>query len=158
MATLAKVTQALAESRGPDVAYRIFVPSDWLEAGVRLDVTLPRRLACAHCEGGGCDRCARSGAVVLRQSDEEPELVEVALAAGRPETAQLLRIPDHGGPGAGPALPRGCLMLRVEAGELSAGVGRADAEDDSQAGLPTSIWIWLALPVALVLMWWLIAP
>jgi hypothetical protein len=48
---------------GPRARLRVEVPAAWLAEGAEVAVTAPSCLACAHCEGGGCDGCARSGAV-----------------------------------------------------------------------------------------------
>lgn len=39
------------------------MPRAWAEQGARIAVTLPKRLGCARCHGGGCDGCQRSGAL-----------------------------------------------------------------------------------------------
>ncbi len=158
MGILGKVTRELAEERGPDVAHSIRVPADWLEDGRNIVVSLPRRLACADCEGGGCDRCGRSGAVVLRENDEPAEQLQVRLATGPQEAVQLLRIPESGGPALSSDQSRGCLMLRVESGELSRGVQLASIERDSAPGFKIAWRIWLTLPILLLLMWWLMRP
>lgn len=46
----------------------IDVPAEWLGVGDTVELVAPTRLVCARCEGGGCDRCDRSGAI--RLSDE----------------------------------------------------------------------------------------
>jgi hypothetical protein len=124
---LARVTaRTLDAPRGPDVLHRIRVPRAWLEAGDCVELELPRHLACAACAGGGCDLCERSGAITLRQREELPELVQVTLPAHPPAadgTARsvVIRIPEQGGlpPPAAEALPRGLLLLRVEAAEIA---------------------------------------
>jgi hypothetical protein len=118
------------------------VPGEWLRAGATVEVELPRNLACAACEGGGCDRCDRSGAVTLRGRGEPAELVELTL----PETggldgsdAVILRIPDHGGlPKDGTGLPRGNLLLRVRGAPLAdAGVARIRRSHPPGSGTPS---------------------
>lgn len=47
------------------------VPSSWAEEGATLRVLVPRRLACARCDGGGCDGCERSGAYRLPERAAE---------------------------------------------------------------------------------------
>lgn len=54
---------------GPRVRVRIGVPRAWGEVGATVIVEAPRRVACARCDGGGCDGCGRSGVVRLA---EEP--------------------------------------------------------------------------------------
>ena len=122
---LARVTtRTLDVPRGPDVVHRIRVPRAWLEAGAVVEFELPRNLACAACEGGGCDICERAGAITLRGRAELPELLRVTLPA-RPRESNgevrgvVIRIPEQGGlpPEHGEVLPRGLLLLRVELAE-----------------------------------------
>ena len=122
---LARVTtRTLDVPRGPDVVHRIRVPRAWLEAGEVVEFELPRNLACAACEGGGCDICERAGAITLRGRAELPELLRVTLPA-RPRESNgevrgvVIRIPEQGGlpPEHGEVLPRGLLLLRVELAE-----------------------------------------
>ncbi|MEP7049817.1 MAG: hypothetical protein ABJB12_05665 [Pseudomonadota bacterium] len=124
---LARVTaRTLDAPRGPDVLHRIRVPSAWLESGECVEFELPRNLSCAACAGGGCDLCERSGAITLRRRDELPELLQVTLPAralegeGAPRSV-VIRIPEQGGlpPAQGESLPRGLLLLRVEAAEMA---------------------------------------
>lgn len=124
---LARVTaRTLDAPRGPDVLHRIRVPRAWLEAGDCVELEVPRNLSCAACDGGGCDLCERSGAISLRQRDEPPELLQVTLpvcsseAPGAPRSV-VIRIPEQGGlpSTAAEALPRGLLLLRVEAAEVA---------------------------------------
>jgi hypothetical protein len=122
----------LDSPRGADVLHSIRVAPLWLERGEAVEVTLPRNLCCAHCAGGGCDRCARSGAVSLWGRDEPPAVLELTLPQRSPEEIEnepaiTLRIPDFGGfspPGTGH--PRGLLLLRVMASaEADSSVVRA---------------------------------
>lgn len=140
--------------RGPDLMHRIEVPEAWFHEGAGIEIELPRRLACARCEGGGCDACGRAGALSLRGADDAPELVQLTLPEKPESGAVVLKIPDAGGylqgtsppgsgeaegdaaPPAGEAAPgaaqdgaegsgRGMLFLRVRAGEApSPGVRR----------------------------------
>jgi len=106
--------------RGPDVLHRIRVPAEWLEAGEIVELELPRNMKCADCEGGGCDRCGRAGAISIRGRNDLTELVQVTLpkrdensepaSSGR---ALVLRIPNRGGVSDDPELPRGLLLLSV---------------------------------------------
>jgi hypothetical protein len=41
------------------------VPPEWLADGATIEVTVPPRVTCARCDGGGCDGCGRSGALRL---------------------------------------------------------------------------------------------
>ena len=92
----------------------IEVPAAWFERGATLQISLPRLLSCARCDGGGCDVCERSGGVTLRQRGEPADLVQVSLPAERHETF-VIRLPERGGlPPVESGLPRGHLLLRVE--------------------------------------------
>jgi hypothetical protein len=112
----------LDSPRGADVVHSIRVDRAWLERGDAVEVTLPRNLCCAQCAGGGCDRCARSGAVSLWGRDEAPAVLEVTLPRRKAqelerEPAITLRIPDAGGfPEPESGLPRGFLLLKITAG------------------------------------------
>ncbi len=109
-------SRSLNETRGPDVLHSIRVPVEWLEQGETIEVDLPRNLACANCEGGGCDQCERAGAVSLRERDAPPETLKVSLPSRSSETVRqplLLRIPERGGFSRSEQEPRGLLMLRV---------------------------------------------
>lgn len=117
--------------RGPDVVHRIGVKRSWFERGDVIEFTLPRNLSCAACAGGGCDRCARSGAITLRGRREPAELLTVPLPKRAPDELErepvvVLRVPDQGGfPEPGLELPRGLLLLSIAAAPKSdAGVSR----------------------------------
>lgn len=96
------------------------VRSRWLDEGAVIELELPRNLACAKCDGGGCDACGRSGAVTLRGRGEPPEIVRVTLPK-RGDSAELagsgrgvvLRVPERGGLADDEKLARGNLMLTV---------------------------------------------
>src|SRR5690242_3451348 len=55
--------RALDASSGARARLRVGVPAAWLAEGGELELRVPARLACARCDGGGCDGCARSGAL-----------------------------------------------------------------------------------------------
>ncbi len=96
---LGKITAPEREGpSGPDVMHRIEVPEAWFEEGVHLEIELPQRLACARCEGGGCDACGRSGAITLYAQGEVPLVVHVGLPRAAPGGVVLLRIPEGGAP------------------------------------------------------------
>lgn len=124
---LARVTtRTLDAPRGPDVVHRIRVPQAWFEAGDVVEFELPRNLACAACNGGGCDVCERAGAITLRGRQELPEFLQVTLPVRKLEMdgearGVVIRIPEQGGlpPQHGEALPRGLLLLRVELAEVA---------------------------------------
>jgi len=105
------------------VSHRVRVPGGWLDDGLLIEVELPRHLRCAACDGGGCDRCDRSGALTVRGRGEPAEIVEVRLPQRAPEAASdsrpvVIRIPEFGGlPAEGEDLPRGHLLLGVSVAE-----------------------------------------
>lgn len=107
--------------RGADVVHSVRVDPSWLERGDPVEVTLPRNLRCAECDGGGCDRCGRAGAVSLWGRDEPPAVVEVTLPRRSAEEllrepTVVLRIPDSGGlPDPTSGQVRGMLLLKVTA-------------------------------------------
>lgn len=108
--------------RGPDVAHKVTVPEQYLVAGATIELSLPRNLACAKCDGGGCDACDRSGAVSIRKRSDPVEPLRVILprtdvsAAGSP-SGLVVRVPERGGPAPKDSgLPNGHLLLRVSAG------------------------------------------
>lgn len=55
--------EALESCDGARAKARISVPAAWCDDSALVEVTLPRTLVCARCEGGGCDGCNRSGAL-----------------------------------------------------------------------------------------------
>ena len=88
---LAKVAdpQALDRCDGAHAAYEIVVPGAWLVDGGGLEIELPRLLSCARCDGGGCDRCQRSGALRM---DGPERTVEVHLPSSSSKSAVKLRL------------------------------------------------------------------
>jgi hypothetical protein len=114
---LARILQddALTGPRGPDGRHEIVVPDGWLLESAWIEVPLPRLLNCAACEGGGCDRCDRSGAVTTRPRKTPDEVVEVQLPGQAPA---ILRVPRRGGlPSAEQGdLGRGVLLLAIRIG------------------------------------------
>lgn len=132
---LGKVTGAIDVPRGADVMHRLHIAAEWLDEGALIEFELPRNLKCAACEGGGCDKCERSGAISLRGRKDLAEIVQVTLpkraesnlestASGR---AIVIRIPERGGFAEDPALPRGILLLSVvPSGSPDPGVARIE--------------------------------
>lgn len=110
--------EALAVEGGARGRMRIDLPSAWLAEPCAIEVTVPPRLVCARCDGGGCDGCHRSGAVRAPQ-DSAARTVRVSLP--RAESAVALRIADPFGPEGGIAQ----LLLEIRAGAVpSPGVTR----------------------------------
>lgn len=118
---LGKVTGAVDVPRGPDVIHRIRVAAEWLDEGALIEFELPRNLKCADCEGGGCDRCSRSGAISVRGRKELGEIIQVTLPKRGESSIEstssgrtfVIRIPERGGVADNPELPRGLLLLSV---------------------------------------------
>jgi hypothetical protein len=147
----------LTGPRGPDGRLRLRVPAEWLSEGARIELELPRMLACAGCDGGGCDGCGRSGAIETRGRRELAELLEIELPCSTQSVP--LRLPRRGGLGEG-ELGRGLLLLTVSAGDppsegltrlsRQAAAGLAHAEPGGGAGAagepaaaePTPVWVW----------------
>jgi hypothetical protein len=147
---LGRVTETLPEKRGPDVTHSVCVPLEWIAAGALVRLKLPRLLSCALCEGGGCDRCARAGALEMRTREEPVEVLSVQLTPLPEGNAQLLRIPNAGAFAEHPEEPRGCLMLKVLPGPVSSGVERVATECE-QTEAPVRLSPWLLAAVALVI-------
>ncbi len=162
--------------------HRVRVPAEWLDEGAQFELELPRNLTCAACDGGGCDRCERSGAISIRGRKELGELVRVNLPPRNPnmeETASgravVLRIPERGGISDDPRLPRGFLLLQVAPGEeadpgiervaaapieVAAPVPRPPSEHPPSVRPPPAApasgrWVWW-LAVAVIL--WILIP
>lgn len=89
--------RALDEGTGARGRLCLEVPTDWLAAGCRIAILAPRRLACARCDGGGCDACGKSG--VLRAPDAaDDRRLEITLP-GTHHDAVALRLADPFGGG-----------------------------------------------------------
>ena len=118
---LAQVLGDLDIPRGPDLAFSTQVPSDWFRPGTVLRIALPERLSCAECQGGGCDRCDRKGAIRLREADEEQEIVRITLPQTLNESNIQIRLPHAGGyplSEQDEALPRGHLIVSLRSAEM----------------------------------------
>lgn len=114
MVALARVTQDLEEPRGPDVACSIEVPQDWFLVGATLQISLPRLLSCARCDGGGCDACERRGAFEQQSAGIASEVAVVLPTQSAERYAPVrLRLPALGARAAEPELPSGHLLLTV---------------------------------------------
>jgi hypothetical protein len=115
VAVLARVTGDPDEPRGPDVLHTIDVPSEWLELGLSIEVTLPRLLPCARCAGGGCDGCSRKGAFEQPTSGVPGQVVvTLPTSQGGASGALCLRLPGSGARHAtDSALPLGHLLLTI---------------------------------------------
>jgi hypothetical protein len=80
METLARVVDkdAIEGATGPAACTSVRVPREWLARGDVIELVVPTRLACARCEGGGCDQCNRSGGVRI-EGDEAARRIRVGL-------------------------------------------------------------------------------
>ncbi|MBW2525030.1 MAG: hypothetical protein JRI23_12680 [Deltaproteobacteria bacterium] len=56
---------SLDDAAGSRAKVQVVVPPGWLAERAEVELELPAMLCCARCDGGGCDRCNRSGAVRL---------------------------------------------------------------------------------------------
>jgi DnaJ-class molecular chaperone len=122
--------------RGADVQWRVDVLRGTLQKGVQLELEMPRRLPCAKCEGGGCDRCERSGAIVLRQATEPAEQLSVLLSEAQHGMVRL-RIPQRGGPGSADEV-RGDLELILCEAEVNSSCVLSRVQDPR----PVTVWLW----------------
>lgn len=114
------MTGAIDVPRGADVRLKVRVETAWLRQAATIELDLPRNLTCAACDGGGCDKCERAGAVSIRGRKDPTETLRVTLPR---QTADLettdsgrsivVRIPERGGWPERKGLPRGILMLQV---------------------------------------------
>jgi hypothetical protein len=84
---------------GPRGKLTIDVPETWLAEGAIIDVVVPKRVACARCDGGGCDGCTRSGAIRLAEDDTR-RMLRLHLGAS-PAEGCLLRVAQPLGEDAG---------------------------------------------------------
>jgi hypothetical protein len=93
MATLARVIDkdAIEGASGPSASTSVRVPRAWLARGDVIELVVPARLACARCEGGGCDRCNRSGALRI-EGDEAARRIRVGLPKRSEDGAFSIRL------------------------------------------------------------------
>jgi hypothetical protein len=104
VAQLARVLdpEALDRAEGPWGRVVVEVPDAWSAAGDAVEMVVPLRVACARCEGGGCDDCGRSGALRLPAEEAARTLVfSLPEAPEAPGVARLLRLVRPLGPDAG---------------------------------------------------------
>jgi hypothetical protein len=115
--------EALESSAGPRGRHAIEVPSSW--EGSEIDVAVPTRVACARCDGGGCDTCGRRGGHRI-----PGDIAERTLRVRLPQTlgeGVVLRVVDpfHARPDVGADAPLEQLLLVMRRGcAASAGVTR----------------------------------
>lgn len=141
VSTLARVVdpEAVDAMSGPWGRLEIRVPASW--ARRTIEIVVPPRVACARCDGGGCDSCGKSGAFKLATAPER------TLRAALPETlggGVILRLVDPFGEGG----PVEVLHVEVRPGEApSDGVTLAAAHGPR----PRAAYGAVALAVALAL-------
>ncbi|MCC6559153.1 MAG: hypothetical protein IT372_40020 [Polyangiaceae bacterium] len=104
--------EALEAGEGARGRIRIAVPAAWSIEGAEIEITAPARVACARCDGGGCDGCARSGAHRI-EGEAAARAVRLRVPGGIAEGGRVaLRIARPFGDGA--ALEQ--LVVEVERG------------------------------------------
>jgi|SRR6185437_15595228 len=110
--SLGRVTDpdALSTGAGPRARLSVEVPEAWLAEGADVAVTAPARLVCARCDGGGCDGCARSGALRSPEGDRVVHASFPASPRSLGPRGLALRIPHPFG--AGHAIEQLLLELR----------------------------------------------
>jgi len=77
---------ALDECSEPRGRHAIEVPVEWV--GAEISVSVPARLVCARCDGGGCDGCNRRGGFRV-DGDDQARAVRVQLPLVMRETVVL---------------------------------------------------------------------
>lgn len=90
----------------------IEVPRGW--AGAVIEVVIPARVACARCDGGGCDGCGRRGGHRV-PGEHATRLVRVRLPAAIEGGVVLRILRPFGEDGAGIAQ----LLLEARAGDAA---------------------------------------
>lgn len=110
--------EALDADEGPRARARITVPAGWADGASIVEIALPRALACARCDGGGCDGCGRSGAL-RGPASEAARVVRVRLPKGL-GAGVTVRLAEPFGRGSAIAQ----LWLEVRPGEAAPSVRR----------------------------------
>jgi len=78
----------LDDDDGPRGRLAVDVPAPWLAEGATVEIVVPAVLACARCEGGGCDGCARSGGLRLT-GDAAARTLQLTLPRGASDAVRL---------------------------------------------------------------------
>jgi hypothetical protein len=101
METLARVLDkdAIEGATGPAACTSVRVPREWLARGDVIELVVPARLACARCEGGGCDQCNRSGGLRI-EGDEAARRIRIGLPKRIEGSAFSIRLLSPLGDGA----------------------------------------------------------
>lgn len=66
------------------------MPRRWIDERATVIVTAGRKVACARCDGGGCDACGRSG--VVRLDDDEAARSFALLLPERIDAGAVVRL------------------------------------------------------------------
>lgn len=138
---------ALDSSDGSRARLKVTVPSAWLQEGARLAITTPKLIACARCDGGGCDGCDRSGALRGPRAEARRQ-IQVELPSAEGPGALVLRLVNPFEEG-----EIDQLLVQVRAGEEpSRGVSRiAPIVIAPPSGLVQPSWGKIALVAAAVI-------
>lgn len=123
---------ALDAASGARARLRVVVPEAWGAAGEDVAITTPARLACAACDGGGCDGCGRSGAY---RAPAEPAARTLRVTLPERVDGVVLRVVHPFGEGQAPEQ----LLLELAAGpEPSPGVAREPRPALRRPRVPTA--------------------
>ncbi|HSO40362.1 MAG TPA: hypothetical protein VLT33_47880 [Labilithrix sp.] len=114
----------------------------WLESGDAVEIIVPQRLACARCEGGGCDACGRSGAFRVTV-DEAARTLQLTLPVAGPGRS-VVRLVRPFGAAAGVEQLWVELRASAQASPFCRQLPRAPAASPSLLTRP----VWIALLVA----------
>jgi hypothetical protein len=113
------VLDASTGSRG---RVRLAIPERWARDGGDIELTVPVRVTCARCDGGGCDGCERSGA---HRTPAEPAGRTLRLRLPRdPGCTVTLRLVRPFGDQA--PLDQLLVEIDVSAGDASPGITRIE--------------------------------
>lgn len=133
------------DSADPIGKMSIEVPDAW--AGCAVALSVPRLLPCGACDGGGCDRCGRSGAL-RRSADSSEDELELTLPAplDGPVRVRLVRPFDDD--------ELGILLIDIVPAELpSPSCRRLQAVRVQQPNTSTLPWgVWTLAAGALLLL------
>ncbi|MBK8258807.1 MAG: hypothetical protein IPK82_39885 [Polyangiaceae bacterium] len=143
MSTLGKLVDkaALEADAGGRVRARVTVPLSWSQQRVLIEVTLPRAMECARCDGGGCDGCDRSGALRGPKKDLE-RVVRVRLPKMLGDGVAM-RLSEPFGKGA--VITQ--LWLEVRPGDAASPSVRRIGGGERKRILPTMVWAMTVLVI-----------
>ncbi len=135
---------------------RVEAPATW--AGDEVMVEVATRLCCAACDGGGCDRCGRSGAIRV---GDAPRRISVHLpeglgAAGHEEGVAVRLFDPFGDASLGELVVE--VVVATEASPALTRVAPPPRAATSSG--PPAPWAWLVvvgISIAIVAVLWLVA-